>query len=68
MDKNILIKVIINVLIGIVLWAGIDFVICLVKNKSFIDTFFNIYNIIEMLALFTVAGIAYYISLTKKKK
>ena len=66
MDKKLLVKTILSCLLGAVLWCGIDFVICLIKDKSFVDTFFTAQNLIELVVCSVAAGIAYY-SAQKKK-
>lgn len=68
MDKKLLTKTIISCVCGVVLWAIIDFVVCTVKGDDFIDTFFDVVNIIEVVAIMGLAGATYYISRTKKNK
>ncbi len=67
MDKKLLVKTIISCLLGAVLWCGIDFIICQIKDKSFVDTFFTAQNLIEISVCSIAAGIAYYSSQKKKK-
>ena len=66
MDKKLLIKTFISCVLGAVLWCIIDFVICLVKKESFVDTFFTPYNIVELVIMITISGYVYYS--TQKKK
>ena len=66
MNKKLLVKTILSCILGAVLWCGIDFVICQIKDKSFADTFFTAQNIIELVVCSVAAGFAYY-SAQKKK-
>jgi len=66
MDKKLLTKTILSCLLGAVLWCGIDFVICQIKDRSFADTFFTAENLIELVVCSIAAGVAYY-SAQKKK-
>ena len=66
MDKKLLVKTILSCLLGAVLWCGIDFVICQIKDNSFTETFFTAQNLIELAVCSLAAGIAYY-SAQKKK-
>jgi len=50
------------------LWCGIDFAICQIKDKSFIDTFFTTRNLIELALCSVAAGAAYYSAQSKKTK
>ena len=68
MNKKIITNVIINVLVGLVIWFFIDLIICAIKKESFVDTYFAPQNLIEMIVIFTCCGIGYYWSLSKKNK
>ena len=61
MKNNLLVKTILSCLLGVVVWAVIDFVICMVKDESFVNTFFSVTNIAEVIIIMTCAGIGYYI-------
>ena len=66
MNNKLLIKTILSCLLGAVLWCVLDYVICLIKNQSFVDTFFTAKNLIELLVCSFVAGFTYYGSQKKK--
>lgn len=66
MNKKLITKVLLNSFFGIVIWAIIDFVICLIKKQSFVDTFFTVQNIIEIIAIYTGCSLGYYWSQSKK--
>ena len=61
MKNNLLVKTILSCLLGVVVWAAIDFIMCMVNDESFVDTFFSITNIVEVIVIMICAGIGYYI-------
>lgn len=67
MKKDLLIKTIISCIVGAVLWCGIDFIICAIKQISFTDTFFTPKNLIELVVTSAIAGFVYYNSQKKKQ-
>lgn len=67
MDKKLLGKTVLSCFFGAVLWCGIDYVICLVKDKSFADTFFTFQNLSELALCSIASGVAYYFAQKKKK-
>lgn len=66
MKNKLLVKTIISCVLGAVLWCAVDFIICLIKKESFVDTFFTFKNIIELVICSVASGIAYYSSQKKK--
>lgn len=66
MNNKLIVKTIFSCLLGTVLWCAIDYIICLIKHQSFVDTFFTAKNLIELVVCSVVAGFAYYSSQKKK--
>jgi hypothetical protein len=66
MKNKLLLKTILSCLLGAILWCGLDYIICLIKKQSFVDTFFTTRNLIELVICSVVAGLAYYSSQKKK--
>lgn len=68
MKNNLILKTIISCLLGILLWCGIYYVICLIKDESYVETFFTARNLIELAICSVCAGLAYYTSQKKMNK
>lgn len=66
MKNNLLVKTIISCVLGALIWCAIYYIICLVREQSFVDTFFDTKNLIELVVCMIAAGIAYYSSQKKK--
>ncbi|MBQ3475783.1 MAG: hypothetical protein IJH20_06420 [Bacilli bacterium] len=66
MKNKLIVKTILSCLLGAIIWCVLDYIICLVKKESFVDTFFSTKNLIELVICMIAAGIAYY-SAQKKK-
>ncbi|MBR1417090.1 MAG: hypothetical protein IJ572_04660 [Bacilli bacterium] len=66
MKNKLIVKTIASCLLGAILWCAVDYIICLIKNQSFVDTFFSTRNLIELVICSIAAGIAYYSSQKKK--
>ena len=66
MKNKLLVKTIFSCLLGAILWCIIDYIICLIKNESFADTFLTTKNLIELVICSVAAGFAYYSSQKKK--
>ena len=68
MKNNLLVKTILSCLLGAALWTGVTYITCLIKDKSFVDTFCTTGHIIEVVVVMTVAGIVYYVAEKKRTK
>ena len=66
MNNKLLVKTILSCLLGAILWCAADYIICLIKKQSFVDTFFATKNLIELVVCSVAAGVAYYSSQKKK--
>ena len=66
MKNKLLVKTIFSCVLGVIIWCAVDFIICLIKKESFVDTFFSTKNLIELVVFSVVAGVAYYNSQKKK--
>ena len=68
MNKKLLCKAIISCIIGIIIWGIFHFIVCMIDNKPFVETFFTVGNIVPIVCIMIIGGIAYYISENKKAK
>lgn len=66
MKNKLIVKTILSCLLGAIIWCVLDYIICLIKKESFVDTFFSPKNLIELVICMFATGIAYY-SAQKKK-
>ena len=68
MKNKLIVKTIFSCILGLILWCVIDYIICLIKKQSFVDTFFTTKNIVELVICSAAAGLAYYSSQKKNNK
>ena len=60
MNKELLTKTILSCILGGVIWCAVDFIISMINNISFVDTFCTTRNIIELVVVMGLSGIVYY--------
>jgi len=66
MKNKLLVKTIFSCALGAIIWCIVDYIVCLIKKQSFIDTFFTAKNLIVLVICLVASGFAYYSSQKKK--
>lgn len=66
MKNRLIIKTIFSCILGAILGCIVEYIICLIKNQSFVDTFFTYEKLGVIVICSVVAGFSYYSSQKNK--
>ena len=66
MNKELLTKTILSCILGGVIWCAVDFIIGMINNVSFVDTFCTTRNIIELVVVMGEKAMGAYLAGVKK--